>query len=85
MAAPPAIHSSVNRAPVKAIAGVVLGDVLGAAGVVVEAAVETGVTGSVTVDEQPDDVLHGAETVAVLAMLPVAPCATLVAKVTVAL
>jgi hypothetical protein len=85
MAAPPAIHSSVNRAPVKAIAGVVLGDVSGAAGVVVEAAVETGVTGSVTVDEQPDDVLHGAEMVAVLAMLPVAPCATLAAKVTVEL
>ena len=78
----------------KAMAGVVAGVVFGGAvvvggtvvGGVTAAAVTTGVTGFETVDEQPEDVVHGPSViVAVFVMVPVAVAATTAAKVAVAL
>ena len=93
----PNSHSCSRRAPVKAIvAGVVVGAVTGAiAGAVTGAGVDgvttvtagevTGVTVLVTVDEQPEAVVHvPLVIVAVLVMVPVAVEATRAANVAVA-
>jgi len=86
------------KAMVEVVAGVVAGAVVGDAvvagavvgaavvGGVTAAAVTTGATGFETVDEQPEDVVHGPVViVAVFVMVPVAVAATMAAKVTVAL